>query len=272
MTAASQTQRARSLPSRRFYRRLLLLSLATLLTLATTAPLVRALWLGYLALTAFLSFSLPGAERSYRIFGLGTTLVEILWLTGALQHRGSGLLLLLMIIVFICSSLHGLILCLSLERQVDGAVVAGATAGYLLLGLTGGLVLSLLAGLHPGSFHDSLSGQPLNLPPLGSLAEASLSWDRHFQQINYFAFVSLTTVGYGDITPGHPLLQFASVALSVLGPLYMAVVLGVLISRIQPLTARPDAQWEDRKRTPPRARLWRLRPRRLALRREGRQR
>ncbi len=233
---------------------------------------MRGLWLGYLALTAYLTLTLPGAGRGYRILGLATTLVEILWLTGALHHQRTGLLLLVVVIVFISRSLHGLILCLSRERQVDGAVVAGATAGYLLLGLSGGLVLSLLAGLHPGSFHDSLSGRPLNLPPIGSLAEATLPWDRHFQQINYFAFVSLTTVGYGDITPGHPLLQFASVAMSVLGPLYMALVLGVLISRIQPLTARPGVQGEDQGGMPQRGGARPLKPRRLGLRRQARRR
>lgn len=270
--AVSPRFAARTRP-RRFYVVLLLLCLATLLLLATPPPLVRGMWLGYLALTAYLSLSLPGAGRSDRILGLATTLAELLWLLGALQHPGTGLLLLVMVTLFISRSLHGLILCLAREQTVDGAVVAGATAGYLLLGLTGGLLLSLLAGLHPGSFHDSLSGQPLNLPPIASLAEASLSWDRHFQQINYFAFVSLTTVGYGDITPGHPVLQVASVALSVLGPLYMAVVLGVLISRIeQPLSAAATAGQGSDQQRPRRHRLRTLARSRLPLRRGGRRR
>jgi hypothetical protein len=51
-------------------------------------------------------------------------------------------------------------------------------------------------------------------------------------RINYFAFVSLTTVGYGDIIPVQPLAQLTSLMLSIAGPLYIAVVMGVLISRI----------------------------------------
>jgi hypothetical protein len=50
-------------------------------------------------------------------------------------------------------------------------------------------------------------------------------------RIYYFAFVSLTTVGYGDIVPTTPTAQMASVALSIAGPLYLAVVMGLLISR-----------------------------------------
>lgn len=63
------------------------------------------------------------------------------------------------------------------------------------------------------------------------------------RRITYFAFVSLTTVGYGDITPIKPVAQLASVALSVLGPFYLAVVLGVVVSRYigQGFPADPSA-------------------------------
>ena len=52
-----------------------------------------------------------------------------------------------------------------------------------------------------------------------------------FGRIYYFAFVSLTTVGYGDIVPATPPAEMASVALSISGPLYLALVMGLLISR-----------------------------------------
>lgn len=241
-------------PARRFYRGLLGLSVATLLIQALPGPLVRGLWLGYLALTAFLCFGLPRAGRGHRTLGILCILAELLWLAGAPHHPLTGILLLLAVTLFIGRSLRGLILCLAAERRVGGAAVAGATAGYLLLGLSGGMLLTVLAGLQPGGFRDSVSGQAVSLPPIASLAQASLDWDHHFQQITYFAFVSLTTVGYGDITPSRPLLQLASVSLSVLGPLYMAVVLGVLISRIDPLNLRPPAspRQPDRSHAPER--------------------
>ena len=52
-----------------------------------------------------------------------------------------------------------------------------------------------------------------------------------YGRLNYFAFVSLTTVGYGDLTPVIPAIRLACMALSVLGPLYLAIVLGMLSSR-----------------------------------------
>jgi hypothetical protein len=52
-----------------------------------------------------------------------------------------------------------------------------------------------------------------------------------FSTINYFAFVCLTTVGFGDIKPMLPLSRMVSVATSIAGPLYLAAVMGVLIGR-----------------------------------------
>ena len=59
-------------------------------------------------------------------------------------------------------------------------------------------------------------------------------------RLNYFAFVSLTTVGYGDIIPVHPWAQMASIGLSITGPLYIAVVMGVLISRLTVASERAE--------------------------------
>jgi hypothetical protein len=52
-----------------------------------------------------------------------------------------------------------------------------------------------------------------------------------FAEINYYAFVCLTTVGYGDINPMLPLARMLSIVTSIIGPLYLAVVMGVLIAR-----------------------------------------
>ena len=96
-------------------------------------------------------------------------------------------------------------------------------AGYLHIGLTAGLVMSALETIQPGSF------EPLNFP-IG--AGTSVFATSHvFSAINYFAFVCLTTVGFGDINPMLPLSRMVSVATSIAGPLYLAAVMGVLIGR-----------------------------------------
>jgi hypothetical protein len=71
------------------------------------------------------------------------------------------------------------------------------------------------------------------------------AWDIDFTRINYFAFVSLTTVGYGDIVPVRRLAQMTSVSLSVVGPLYLAMVMGLLISRFTVQTQEEDDEASD---------------------------
>ena len=116
---------------------------------------------------------------------------------------------------------------LAAHAQVSRPLLMGAIAGYLHLVLTAGLVMGAVETIQPGSF------QPLELTK-AALASGDLSVIESsgaFAEINYFAFVCLTTVGFGDINPALPLARMLSVVTSIAGPLYLAVVMGVLIGR-----------------------------------------
>ena len=113
---------------------------------------------------------------------------------------------------------------LSEESRVDEAVLTGALAGYLMLGLSGGLLSAAVETVAPGSF----SGVNLTVQNPDGLAGV---WRLDVVKLNYFAFVSLTTTGYGDILPVTPAAQMVSIALAVAGNSYLAIVMGVLIGR-----------------------------------------
>ncbi len=108
-------------------------------------------------------------------------------------------------------------------KRVTEALLMGATAGYLHIGLAAGLVMSALETIQPGSF------QTLEIANVGD--SSVLASARLFPAINYYVFVCLTTVGFGDISPMLPLSRMVSVATRVAGPLYLAAVMGVLIGR-----------------------------------------
>jgi voltage-gated potassium channel Kch len=57
-------------------------------------------------------------------------------------------------------------------------------------------------------------------------------WTLNFVRLTYFAFVSLTTVGYGDVVPATAQAQMLGILTATLGTLYVAVVMGLLISRL----------------------------------------
>ncbi len=89
--------------------------------------------------------------------------------------------------------------------------IQGAIAVYLLLGFIWAQAYELLALWHPGAFTGAVDGS------------GPLPW-------TYYSFVTLTTMGYGDIMPVHPLARAAAVLEALTGQLYLAIMLARLVS------------------------------------------
>jgi Ion channel len=92
-------------------------------------------------------------------------------------------------------------------HRVQGAIIV-----YLLLGLGWANAYHIVENHHPGSF----AGQ----------ARGSLT----INDWAYFSFVTLTTVGYGDVTPVHRVARVLAVGEALTGQLFLAVLLARLVS------------------------------------------
>jgi len=93
--------------------------------------------------------------------------------------------------------------------------VQGAVAAYLLLGAAWGYAYELAFLLGPGSIHFNESGAtPVTLPI----------------RLMYFSFVTLTTLGYGDIVPVHPAARSLAITEALVGQLYPAILIARLVS------------------------------------------
>lgn len=92
--------------------------------------------------------------------------------------------------------------------------IQGAVAAYLLLGLVWAGIYEGLALYDPSAFVGSGASE-------GSVKSAD--WI-------YFSFVALTTTGYGDITPVHPVARSLVVAESLTGQLYLAILISRLVA------------------------------------------
>ena len=90
--------------------------------------------------------------------------------------------------------------------------IQGAIAAYVLLGVLWAHAYALLTQLRPGA----LSG------PLSAADGARAFY--------YFSFVTLTTVGYGDVLPVHPAARSLAMLEAVTGPLYLAILIARLVS------------------------------------------
>jgi len=184
-------------------------------------------------------------DHLYQLLGLAALVSQVIWTLTPVRLTTTGVPLVLSWSVLVTWSVLRLVESLANERKVNSSMLMGAVAGYLLIGLASGLVMSAVETIQPNSF------EPIDLP-LQSLSGSHsivLETAPLFARINYFAFVCLTTVGFGDITPNLPLARMIAVCTSVTGPLYLAVVMGVLISRYTGDVEEEDAATADRRRT-----------------------
>jgi hypothetical protein len=174
----------------------------------------------------------PVPHRLFRFLGIAAFLSSLVWTLTPVYMRGTGVPTLVLWGAFVGWSSLRLVRGLAQEPEVSERVLMGALAGYLLVGLTAGLLFSALETVVPGSFSSSTASgaAAISLAP-GAEDVSSYVWKINFMRLNYFAFVCLTTVGFGDIVPITSQAQMFSVAVSLIGTTYLALVMGVLISR-----------------------------------------
>lgn len=101
-----------------------------------------------------------------------------------------------------------------LARTIDFNMVAGSFCGFLMLGMLGSFALTAIEMIHPGAF----SGINTN------------SFNETFQDMVYYSFVSILTIGYGDILPVSQTARKASMLLGIVGYFYNIFVIGITIS------------------------------------------
>lgn len=102
------------------------------------------------------------------------------------------------------------------KGRVTAHRVKGAIAVYLLIGLTFAVLYGLLALTIPDAFN--LPQDVQNLPSVRQ------------EILTYFSFVTLTTLGYGDITATHEISRMLVVMEGLFGQLYPATLLARLVS------------------------------------------
>jgi ion channel len=115
---------------------------------------------------------------------------------------------------------RGLIGLLS-TRGVTIQAVAGALAVYLLVGIVFSFVITAMARAGHGAY----------------FAQGT---DGSESQRVYFSFTSLTTTGYGDLTPGQRAGRAVAVLEMLTGQIYLVTVISLLVSNLRRRREQPD--------------------------------
>ncbi len=102
------------------------------------------------------------------------------------------------------------------QGKVGWTSVSAACSGYLMLGLAWSGLYGYIERLAPGSFR-GLSGSGL---------------DAREGELFYFSFVTLTTLGYGDVSPVGHAAQMVTVLEAIVGQLYLVILIARLVGMV----------------------------------------
>ena len=214
------------------FRKYLTLTATLVLFLFVLTPLRAAFGLGgiwsQMLFTGVLVASLaavPG-PRTARTTAIGLAAASLLAGILSLNRAGDFWIAteLILSIAFLGLTTVLLIVAVARAPRVSADVISGSIAAYLLIALTFSLAYALCFHLAPSSittssviFGNSHAGAYTGLsdPRTGALA--------------YFSFVTLTTLGYGDIAPAAPFTASLAAFEAVVGQIYLTVLVARLV-------------------------------------------
>jgi voltage-gated potassium channel len=203
------------LPRGRFTKLLVLL-----LGMLVLAPLLeqffRLLVLEDLFLTAVFVYAAYSISRNKVLLaaaiGLALPAIASTWLKPFVKAQWFAISGGLCDVAFITTITVAILIHIFRQKEISGDVIAGAIVVYLLLAVMWSQIYWVLETAQPGSF---------NLPAGAGDSKQAL--------LRYFSLVTITTVGYGDITPAtHAARAFANLE-SVVGQLYLVIQVAWLV-------------------------------------------
>jgi len=157
------------------------------------------------------SIATVAARRGLLVIGLvlGIPALALLFVPGRAPTVASGVLS-IATLVFICVVILSRIFS---HPVVTSATVSAALVVYVTLGVVWAQVYRLLEYFHPGSFK--------------GIAEAGLADVQ--RDLFYYSFVTLTTLGYGDMSPVSASARSLAITEAIVGQLYLVVLVAGLV-------------------------------------------
>ena len=217
------------LRSHRFWIRLWALVANLLLApLLATSPILHAPVLGGLLSAAAFGAVLIAAvlavshRRSTTTIAIGLAAVALVAtvLNFVQGSRGSEILHHLLDGIFLLFVVGMLVRHIFGTSRVTLDLIKAALCAYLILGLMCASFFAAIEGVSPGSFHLPGEGQSFSTP--------GFDVDEDVTQV-YFSFVTLLTLGYGDVYPVGSLARIVAVLEAFAGQVMMVVLVARLV-------------------------------------------
>jgi len=167
----------------------------------------------------FILSALALSKYRSRIFNIAVLVVLIEWLSELF-----GLTILLKISLVVNIFFFGSIVILFIQqiaraKTVTPQVIMESINGYLMLGLSFSVLIALISIIDPNAF---------SFPHLVNETAPSVS---NLSNYTYYGFVTLTTLGYGDVVPLTSAAKSFSIFTAISGQLYIAIIIAALVAK-----------------------------------------
>lgn len=102
-------------------------------------------------------------------------------------------------------------------QLVNKNVILGLISGYIAIGFVGFFIFLTIELVYPNSF--------------SGLVLTSVNPEAISEELMYFSYITLTTIGYGDILPITPLARKASILIGLVGQMYLVVITAIVVGK-----------------------------------------
>ena len=134
--------------------------------------------------------------------------IDFLFITPYIFHEIGRVIILLL---FLMITIH-LIRIIFISKKVDQELIFASISGYIMIGLMEAILCKLVGFLYPGAY-------------------SSLPQESSIMDYAYYAFVTMSTLGYGDVLPLIPESRSLAIFITLIGQFYMTVLIAFLIGK-----------------------------------------
>lgn len=140
------------------------------------------------------------------------------WVTNPIDQPGLFALASSATLIAMLIAVAAILLHIITAKDISQDIIFGSVAVYLLAGVMWAVGFQFVNDLQPGTVFDSMGSV------LTAESRAAL-----FSEFTYFSFVTLTSVGYGDLTPSGAPARALALVEGIFGQLYTAILIGKLV-------------------------------------------
>ncbi len=103
-------------------------------------------------------------------------------------------------------------------KKVAKDLIYGVMSGYISLGIIGYFICTAIEIAFPGSFSSSFFTEDMTI---GEKSDSML----------YYSFITLMTIGYGEILPVTATAQKAAMLLGLMGQFYLVIITAIVVGK-----------------------------------------